>query len=101
MGDKMGEMPKWIQRWVKRVKKGFPECAVRCSFSSKHFGYLLEVYYPKRQAWSATGNWRIWGILLNPTESPTVWQNRRWFREKFDYTLQQEIKRFGLRGNNE
>ena len=96
--DKNKDTPTWIQRWVGRVEGKFPECMVRCSFSPERFGYLLEVYFPKEQAWSATGNWRIWGILLNPSNSPTVWQNRKAFRDDYDVTLREELVRETRRG---
>ena len=87
-------MSKWIRRWVKRVRRNFPDCAVRCNFNRYYFGYVLQVYYPKYQAWqvsSTTNTWHTWGILLNPSPSPAVWQNRKLFREHFDYALRREI----------
>ena len=86
-------MPKWIERWVERWEYKFPECAIRCSFNNDHWGYIVEAYYPKYQAWSAIGDWHIWSILLNPSPSSSVRQNRLWFRDLVDYNLRCEVDR--------
>lgn len=88
------EMSKWIERWVKRWEDKFPECAIRCSFREDCFGYVVEAYYPKHQAWQETGDWHIWGIILNSSASPAVRQNRLSFRKYSDRTLREQIDRF-------
>ena len=89
-------MPKWITKWIERVEGKFSDCGVVCSFDLAHLGWVLYIHYPKQppltsQGWAEEGSWHEWGILLNPSHSPAVSQNRKVFRKDFDYTLRREI----------
>ena len=86
-------MPKWVERWVKRIEDKFPDCAVRCSYDKISFAYLISIFYPKERAWVEEGNWYSWGVLLNASLSPAVWQNRKAFRDECDHILQHGINR--------
>ena len=75
-------MPNWIRRWVKRVRIKFPDCKVICKFDINKFGYVLWVKYKDYSC----------GILLNPNKSPSVRQNRKWFREYADKQFTEALK---------
>ena len=90
-------MPPWIKRWVKRVRSKFPELQVSCYFSIYYFGYVVELKYGLPfNLFPGHHSWKYWGILLNPSKYPTVRQNRKRFREHFDWGLEQEIKRLKI-----
>lgn len=93
-------MPKWIERWVKRWEDKFPECAVRCRYSDHYLGYVVEVFYPKHQAWRPCPPepYCIWGVILNPSHSPAVRQNRLSFRAFADREVRTIVNRVKDKG---
>ena len=79
----MKDCPNWIIRWIERLKQNFPDCGVAYGYDIKYFSYTAEV--GKHNHW--------WGIRLNPSPSPSVWQNRKSFRRHFDETVRRGIDR--------
>ena len=92
------EMPNWITRWIERVTGKFPDCGVVCSFDLARMGWVLSISYPKQPPITSSGEvkrgkWWSWGIILNPSHSPAVSQNRKSFRDECDYIVRREIQR--------
>lgn len=80
-------MPKWIQRWVQRVKDKFPSCEVTCEYVPLSLGYEVCI------RWEKINEWGVRGIILNPSNSPAVRQNRKAFRGYFDWLVDREMNR--------
>ena len=78
--------PKWIERWRGRIQENFPEVETSLLFKLPELSWHLNCY------WEIQGDgWKEVGIALNPSSSPSVRQNRRAFRESFDYNLRKII----------
>jgi len=71
-------MPKWIERWVNRIHTKFPELRVRCEYLCAMHSYKVTFYKGNQEEWEERG------IYLNPNPSPSVWQNRKAFRDWVD-----------------
>ncbi len=71
-------MPKWIELWVNRIRMKFPELRVNCEYLSEIYSYRVTFYKGNQEKWEERG------IYLNPNPSPSVWQNRKSFRDFVD-----------------
>lgn len=79
--------PKWIERWVDRVKGKFPQLTV------------FDFYWPSKDCWVIGFRYKgsYLALGLNPSQSPAVRHNRKSFRDAFDRKLAAVLKQRGDR----
>ena len=80
--------PKWVQQWVNRWRRLFPNDKVECSF------------WPQRLSWAVTiyrtydnGEWYQCGILLSDEDKS--WQNEKWFKKRGDRNIREALETQG------
>ena len=86
------KVPKWIKRWEQRVRDKFPECEVTLTYLEEYFGFLLEVRYGNINEVFPGRTWFIRSVILQDTNSPSTWQNKKDFKELHDYKIRKALE---------